>query len=142
MMKRINWVLAAMAVAGLGAGCDGLQEPRQVIPPPETPNFTLYVSNQSFEMDVVDIEVRLDGELAVTGDFEVGSQHTWLPFHFQLSPGLHTLTSTTRTGSRKVELSSTVQVSDERDYGVLSFWTGREGATFAFNFMDDQPGFD
>lgn len=140
-MKQHNWILAMM-VAGLAGCADDLTEPRQLIPPPETPNFTLYISNQSFQQSVVGIDVKLDGQPAVEGDFEVGSQHTWLPFHFQLSAGTHTLTSTTHLGARTVELTSTVQVSDERDYGVLSFWTGREGGAFAFSFMDDQPGFD
>jgi hypothetical protein len=134
--------LAVITAVGWSVACDDHTEPHQVIPPPTTPNFTLYVSNQSFESSVVDIEVHLDGEPAVIGDFAVGSQHTWIPFYFRLNAGEHIVRSATHQGARLVELVSSVTVTDEHDYGVLSFWTGREGGYFVFDTMDDNPAFD
>jgi hypothetical protein len=138
-MKHSPWWLAALVAL---AACTDANQPRQVIPAPADPNFTLFVSNQSFAVTPAEISVYLDGELAVEGDFEVGSQHTWLDFDFRLAPGAHELKSVTKNGARIVALTWPVEISDDRDFGVLAFWTDREGATFSFDLQDDQPGFD
>jgi hypothetical protein len=120
------------------------EEPRQLLPVPTQPNFVLYVSNQSFEIDPVDIDVFVDGELAVEGDFLVGSQHTWHMFEFELAPGEHTIRAVTSAGDTR--LSDTVDITDQTRYAVVNFWyyEGHEpyGPTFSLNLFDDPPGFD
>lgn len=85
----------------------------------EAANFSLYVSNQSFAIDPVDIEILIDGEPAVTGDFFVEGQHNWHKFHFELAPGEHTLTAKSVTGD--VDLERTFEVTD-RHWAVVDFW--------------------
>lgn len=125
-------------------GRGGEEEPRQLLPVPTEPNFVLYVSNQSFEIDPVDIDIEVDGELAVEGDFLVGSQHTWHMFEFELAPGPHTLRAVTRAGDSR--LSETIEVTAETRYAVVNFWYygGHEpyGPTFSLNLFDDPPAFD
>ncbi len=138
-MKRFL-LLAAVLV---GCADNSLGEPRQLTPAPTTPNFTLFVSNQSFEIDQVDISVRIDGELAVVGDFDVGSQHTWLPFGFELAPGTHTIEVTANAGTAL--LGDEMAVTDEHDYAIVSFWSGDEARPepyLDYMFRDDEPAFD
>ena len=67
----------------LAAAACGIEAPHQLLPATDTPNLTLYISNQSFAIDPVDIKVNIDGKPAVRGDFEVGSQHSWHEFRFR-----------------------------------------------------------
>ncbi|MEZ4360489.1 MAG: hypothetical protein R3B48_09925 [Kofleriaceae bacterium] len=138
-MKSI--VFLGIAALGLSA-CADLEAPHQVIAAPANPNFTLFVSNQSFEMTPVDISVYVDDKLAVVGDFEVGSQHSWFDFDFQLGAGVHQVRGVTKQGRRIVSLTSMVEVSDDHDFGVLTFWTDREGAEFHFVLQDEEPVFE
>lgn len=54
-------------------------------------NFTLTVSNQSFDIDPVDILVKIDGKTVIDDEFLVKQQHNYHHFEFALEPGLHTL---------------------------------------------------
>ncbi len=122
------------------AGC--AVDPHQVTPEPENPNFTLYVSNQSFEIDSVGIQVELAGELAVTGDFEVEGQHSWHEFRFALPAGTEVAIEARAHGD---VLTETVVVDDDHDYGVINFWSADETSTtphLDYFFEDDQPVFE
>ena len=135
----------------LSAGCssdgdDGL-EPRQLMPTATNPTFVLYVSNQSFDIDPVDIEVLLDGQRAVEGDFLVEGQHSWHTFSFELAPGTHELRAVTRAGdSIAVE---TIEMGQEPSYSVLDFWFYEPGhsypeaygPTFSFELLSEPPVF-
>ena len=52
-------------------------------------NFILYVSNQSFAIDPVDIIILIDGEPAVDQELYVDGQHNWQKFQFLLLEGKH-----------------------------------------------------
>jgi hypothetical protein len=54
-------------------------------------NFHLYVSNQSFDIGQVDIDVYIDDVHVVTGGFVVEQQHTRLRFDFNIAPGTHSI---------------------------------------------------
>lgn len=132
-------LLLAACVDGSSSGT-----PRQHLPRPVDPTFTLYVSNQSFDLSEVDIEIRIDGRLAVTGDFHVEGQHTWIPFDFELAPGPHELRAATRIGG--VDLEQAFEM-DARKWGVLSFWYYEAGSPeptpqqFSFQVLDEPPAF-
>lgn len=118
--------------------------PKQHTNIPQDPTFTLLVSNQSFDLDPVDIEVKIDGRLAVTGDFVVGNQHTWVKFDFDLGAGNHTLTAKSRDGGVDLEKPF---VMNDRKWGVLNFWYYASGPEptpeqFSFSVSDEQPAFD
>ncbi|HTE50011.1 MAG TPA: hypothetical protein VK698_04005 [Kofleriaceae bacterium] len=140
--------MTGLALLASAPGCSDSEEaPRQVLPVSTSPNFVLYVSNQSFDLDPVDIEVRLDGELAVEGDFLVEGQHSWHTFDFELAPGSHELRAVTRAG--ETVLSETVEIADRERYGVLDFWYYPPGSSsepygpaFSFDLFDEPPVFD
>lgn len=95
------------------------------LPPPESklldPNgsFTLYVSNQSFAIRPVDIQVEIDGEVVVREYFYVGDQHNWKAFKVSLSPGQHQLKASSVKGN--TELSTEFDVTDEH-WAVVGYW--------------------
>jgi hypothetical protein len=103
-------------------------------------NFVLYVSNQSFELDPVDIVIEIDGEQIVGGEFEVGNQHNWRRYVLRLSPGRHTLTARSTDGDATLEESFVVS---ERRWAALDYWyyTEAYGSTtepkhFEFSIYD------
>jgi hypothetical protein len=122
------------------AGC--AVDPHQVTPEPENPNFTLFVSNQSFEIDRVGIQVDLAGELAVTGDFDVEGQHSWHEFRFALPPGVGIQLE---ARAHDDVLTETITVDDEHDYAVIDFWSADDNSStpyLDYYFEDDQPVFE
>lgn len=128
----------------LAAGCTDSDsvEPTQHLPHTQTPTFTLYVSNQSFDRDLVDMQVEIDGRLAVSGKFDVGSQHSWHPFAFGLTPGVHQISVTSKNVSET--LSTTVTV-EPNHFGVLDYWyeaSDNEPAHFSFFASETKPGFE
>jgi hypothetical protein len=140
-MRRL--VLGLLACAPAIAACGTSDnEPRQYLPPPASPSFTLLVSNQSFDLDPVDIVIRLDGQIAVAGDFRVEGQHTWLPFELDVAPGAHTISAVSETGDAELAMSFAM---DERKWGVVMFWyddADDGGRQLTFSLSDEQPLFD
>ena len=90
----------------------------QLEPTPEG-NFVLYVSNQSFEIDPVDIRVTIDGKLAVDEDFEVEDQHNWVEYTFRLREGRHVLHAESRAGA--AELTRSFELT-RKTWAVLNYW--------------------
>jgi hypothetical protein len=96
-----------------------LTEPSGSQPLDPDGDFVLYVSNQSFEIDPVDIVIEIDGEQIVDGEFEVGNQHNWKRYVLRLTPGRHTLTARSIDGEATLEESFVVS---ERRWAVLNYW--------------------
>jgi hypothetical protein len=105
-------------------------------------NFVLYVSNQSFADDAVDLRVSVDGSVVVDDAFLVGSQHTWTEYPLSLPAGPHTLGASSGTGATLTE-EFDLPVEGTR-WAVLSYWYDAEGTPRSFTFtIHDQPvGFD
>jgi hypothetical protein len=124
---------------------DSAEAPRQYLPRSDNPTFTLFVSNQSFDLSRVDVEIRIDGQLAVTGDFLVEGQHTWVPFDFDLAAGPHQLRVTSEGAGVMLERPFDLAA---RRWGVLSFWYYAAGSPeptpkqFSFQVLDEAPLFD
>lgn len=111
---------ALAATLGTLAACGApSSEPTQHLPLTATPNLTLYVSNQSFDKEIVDIRVRIDGELAVSGDFDVEGQHSWHEFGFALADGAHAIEVTSRDSTARLEAPFTLA---GHTYAVVDFW--------------------
>lgn len=108
---------------------DQLSESEDSVP------FHLYVSNQSFDIDTVDIQVYIDDRQVVCDTFRVEAQHTWVLFELMVDPGEHTIRAMGRGGD--VELTEEVDIPGER-WGLVQFWT-EEGRTFFTYGMQDQP---
>lgn len=104
-------------------------------------NLVLYVSNQSFDVDPIEITIEIDGVQLIDQAFEVESQHNWQEFVVQLSPGSHTLKARSpATGAVLVEDF----VLEDRHWAVVDFWyhDGSSGSPvdpmFTFH-TDDKP---
>lgn len=90
------------------------------VTPAEDGDLVLYVSNQSFEVDPVDLEVTIDGATALDQEFLVGSQHTWVPFGFDLPDGPHRVLVASTKGDAKAEIE--VATAGAKQYLVVEYW--------------------
>jgi hypothetical protein len=107
--------------------------------PGEAQPVVLYVSNQSFTVDPVDITVTIDGEVVVDGNFFVEGQHNWIQFDLELAPGDHTLRANSIGGGADHEELLTV---DGPLWIVVDYWGGVEsedGAPMFSVFTSPDP---
>jgi hypothetical protein len=143
-VRHVLALLAALALVGCGTSTE---DPAPVAegPPPleqaENGNFTLYVSNQSFERGSVDILVFIDGRPAVDDDFAVENQHNWIEFNFQLEDGMHTLHAESVTGEAVLEESFEVE---GKRWAVVDYWCcepTQDEPKFSFNLSNEPIAF-
>ena len=111
-------MLALVLVAGCGSGTAFTPRSTQLATSP-TGTFVLYVSDQSFETDHVDITIRIDGKVAVSDQFAVGNEHNWQQCRFQLPLGVHRLTAISQHGHAR--LASTFRMGRNLN-GVVDYW--------------------
>jgi hypothetical protein len=138
---------ALLGLCLLVTACSATSEPReqptQHLPRPTDPSLTVLVSNQSFAQATVDLTIEIDGVLAITGDFDVEGQHTWVPFDFSIAPGDHVMAISTVAGSASLEQPFTM---DDRRWAVVSFWGEEEGDSLPIELTaylyDEEPAFD
>jgi hypothetical protein len=123
-MKRRLFALAlgTLALAACGGGMEAAP-PIAEGPPPLQPakngNLVLYVSNQSFDRDTVDIRVLIDGRPAVDDDFAVLNQHNWVEFRFSLDDGPHVIYVESLDGQATLEKQ--FEVKGDR-WAVVDYW--------------------
>ena len=156
----MNKLAALTLVVASGCATDGSTEeqgtkPKQHMTSSGDPTFTLFVSNQSLDRGLVDISVYIDGQLAVSGDFNVMSghdggegcgtaplpQHNWYEFKFSLPAGAHQITVSSEAGIATLDTSLSV---NPEHYGVLDYWydaTTDEPQHFGFFTTVDAPAF-
>jgi hypothetical protein len=106
-------------------------------------NFILYLSNQSFAVNPVDIKVFIDDIIAVEQEFDVkgarGPQHNWIQFQFSLAPGKHTIRALSSKGRAKLEKE--FEIKKKNQWAVINYWyypevIGGSGPTpRSFDFM-------
>ncbi len=114
MTRILVSVLALLILSGCNQKMD--DESFSDSPPP---NFTLFISNQSFAMSNVDIRVSIDNVIVVNDRFPVEDQHYWRGFPISLSTGTHTLEATTQTGSTNLQTEITINSNHS---ALLEFW--------------------
>jgi hypothetical protein len=135
-MKRrlIALALATLALAACGGGMEGVP-PIAEGPPPLQPakdgNLVLYVSNQSFDRDTVDIRVLIDGRPAVDDDFAVLNQHNWVEFRFSLDDGRHVIYAESLDGQAILE--EHFEVKGNR-WAVVDYWCCGDPSEPKFTF--------
>lgn len=119
-MKKSNWLLVA-TLGLMVAACDSsAEQPRQTLTVAPEGNFVLYVSNQSYAIDPVDITILIDGRKAVIGAFPVENQHNWYQFRFALEPGHHQLVAISARGQAR--LTQDFEVSAARQWAAVNYW--------------------
>jgi len=104
-------------------------------------NFTLTVSNQSFDLDPVDILVKIDGITVIDDEFLVKGQHNYHHFEFLLKPGTHTIYAESIKG--KSQLSKEFVIEKEL-WASLNFWYYEGDETppeFHLIISEDELGF-
>lgn len=85
----------------------------------------VYVTNQSPVTDPVAIEVIIDGERRISGNFPLGSEfdvggHTYYKSVIVVKPGKHRISARTEDG--RVQVDETVLVLFPRQLIILSYW--------------------
>jgi hypothetical protein len=127
--RAMKPLLAAIPVCLLAACGPVLPAPEPVeIPSSASGNVILYVSNQSYDLDPVDITVRIDGRVVSSDRYEVDDQHTWVDYPFDLAPGHHELVAESVRGEARIE--EAFDLTNQK-WLVVSFWyypTTRGGA--------------
>ncbi len=121
-------------------------EARQSLAQDPNGNFILFVANQSFDEDPVDITVHIDGKKAIAADFYVENQHNWIRHQFNLSPGQHKLTVKSKKGEASLDKEFDIT---EKHWAVIDYWyypeqRGGAGPTprqFSFMIQDRPIGF-
>ncbi|MGQ0790756.1 MAG: hypothetical protein ACT4NJ_00845 [Nitrosopumilaceae archaeon] len=116
-------------------------EPESELETEQLKNFTLAVSNQSFDISPVDISVQIDGKVVIDRDFDVGNQHIYHEFKFPLTKGIHTIHAESIHGKAKLEKEFVV---DKEIWGFLSFWyyeNEHESPFFDFIVSESPLGF-
>lgn len=122
------WALGIVA-AGCGSADDDALTRADTVGAAGNGNFTLYVSNQSFEHPAIDIRVHIDGKLVVADEFEVEDQHTWVAFRLALRTGTHVI----RAEASDAELRRTFRVKGKR-WAVLDYWCCDDAEDPRFTF--------
>ncbi len=106
-------------------------------------NVFFYVSNQSFDIDPVDIQINIDDKVAINQDFYVEGQHNWIEFIYLLSPGTHKLSITSIKGEATFE--EEFEIVDNH-WIVIDFWYYPNSFSidehFTFLISDEPVGFD
>jgi hypothetical protein len=117
----------------------------------EQGNFILYVSNQSFAVNPVDIKIYIDGKIAIDEKFDLTgkrvAQHNWKQFRFKLKPGRHYLKAASDKGKAALEKEFEIK---NKHWAVVDYWnypkvTGGAGptpASFSFRIQDTPIGFE
>jgi hypothetical protein len=89
-------------------------------------NVTLLISNQSFDVNPVDIQVSIDGKAIVADEFDVQGdqppQHNWRQYDLRLEDGTHELVVQSRKG--KAQLDTAFAVAG-RHALTIAYWYGR-----------------
>jgi hypothetical protein len=122
MTRLLVLALGALAFVACGGGTEattGLPEGPPSLDPAEKGNLTLYVSNQSFDRDPVDIRVLIDRKPAVEDDFAVGNQHNWVEFRFDLPDGEHVIHVESLDGEATLERPFGVE---GKRWAVVDYW--------------------
>jgi len=82
-------------------------------------SFTLWVSNQSFAITPVDIQIEVDGKLVAKGLFHVETQHTIIPFGLNLRPGKHSIHIWSEKGMAEKKMEFEIQ---DQNVGIVEYW--------------------
>jgi hypothetical protein len=149
-MTRLFVLTAAwLALAGCGGtaadpgvttsvGAQGPPAEERLSESPEG-DFTLYVSNQSFDIPEVDIRISIDGLVAVEDTFAVEDQHNWVEFVFDLPEGAHIIEAVSHQGDAELVRRFTVKAEH---WAVVDYWYyPDEKKHFSFSISNEPIGF-
>jgi len=119
---NMNWfTLLCIIIIGFGViGCN--EDHREVLEQTSDGNFTLNVRNQSPTRGAIDIELYLDGKLAIKNKFHKSDEHNWQQYKFQLSKGEHVLTAFSKMGQAKIKQKFFIE---DNHWAVVNYYYHR-----------------
>jgi hypothetical protein len=79
----------------------------------------LYVSNQSFAINPVEIKVFIDGRKVIDDKFPIRYQRNWRKYPFELTKGTHHLRIESANGDAIWE--ETLDIA-RKQWGVINYW--------------------
>lgn len=79
----------------------------------------LYVSNQSFAINPVEIKVFIDGRKVIDDKFKIRYQRNWRKYQFELARGTHRLRIESANGDATWEEPFDIT---RRQWGVINYW--------------------
>jgi hypothetical protein len=122
----MKYYLFTLFLALSMVSCDNDQKLDKVKSDMEDPkgNFVLYVSNQSFDIPIVDIEISIDGKPVLKDYFDVEDQHNWIKYKFRLSDGIHNISAVSHIKS-KASFNIELNIINNK-WAVLEFVTKKE----------------
>jgi hypothetical protein len=92
-------------------------------------NVTLLVSNQSFDINPIDIEISIDEDVVVQDEFDVQGdqppQHNWQQYHLCLDDGQHSLVAKSEKG--QAQLHTMLEVAGACTL-TIAYWYDRRSA--------------
>ena len=105
-------------------------------------DLQLWVSNQSFVDDTVQITIAIDGVELVDRPFAVEGQHNWVRFPVALQAGRHEVVAVSDTG---VELRESFTIPETgRRHAVIDYWyypDDKQGRHFTWHIQKDPLAF-
>ena len=105
-------------------------------------NVTLLISNQSFDVNPVDVKVSVDGQAVVKDVFDVQGtqppQHNWQQYHLRLEDGSHSLVVESKKG--KAQKHFTFEVSDQHTITIAYWHDSRSGSNKAEGYFTVEIG--
>ncbi|MDP3889793.1 hypothetical protein [Nocardioides sp.] len=128
----VTFVLVTLAGCGDPQGVD--PDPHPEVTDPDAAvrlvdeaeaDLVLYLSNQSFDDEEVNLTVTIDGITVVDDGFHVEGQHNWVSFPLTMPTGDHTISAESDSGAT---LRETFEVRrGKKRYAAIEHWT--EGGT-------------
>ncbi len=79
----------------------------------------LYVSNQSFAINPVEIKVFIDGRKVIDDKFKIKYQRNWRKYQFELAKGTHRLRIEATNGDATWGESLDIT---RKQWGVINYW--------------------
>jgi hypothetical protein len=128
---RIKLLCIGLAALAFAAGAFARDAPFH--------KLTLYVANQSVDVNPVDIKVTVDGVTVAAGAFYAGYGRSWRRYDVRLAAGRHVLRAMTRKGGAALRREFTVTGARWAAVAYRNVSPSRGGRTvrhFAFAIRD------
>lgn len=139
-MKKYLFYFYAVLFFGL-VGCTKPKLDKKVeslLPQDKNGNFILYVSNQSFAISPVDIAIYINGNKAISSEFEVRNQHNWVKHIFSLQTGKHKLKIVSQKGEAILEKE--IEVKGKHWVAIDYWYYPKKDGKKHFSFLiQDKP---
>ena len=133
-------MVAALGLVGAGCGAQGSNDetvpaadkrsntqeshnasgPIRVVAKRQQADLHLFVSNQSFVDDPVELTISIDSIEVIAESFDVGGQHNFVLFPLKVPPGRHTITAVSDTGVRMRQHFTLPETG--RRYASVFYW--------------------